>query len=270
MLLVSSPSRCRMDVPSLEITKQSFTVQAPFFSANPTIFDPDRVSRLVQAVSPKASDRVLEVACGPGFVITGFAETGVQEAIGVDITAAPLKIANEIKEKKKLENLFFLQNDANHLPFEDAHFSIVVCRLAIHHFADPLSTLKEMHRVCQNGGTIAVEDMYASEIPSQAQYWNQFERLRDPSHARALPLSELCSILRQSSFTVEKVITYDVVQDAEQWMANTKTPADSAERIRSLLQADLERNLSGTSPWRDSERRLKFTHHNAIVVAKKI
>ena len=43
-----------------------------------------------------------------------------------------------------------------------------------------------MARVTAAGGTVAVEDMVASELPNRADYWNHFERLRDPSHTRAL------------------------------------------------------------------------------------
>jgi SAM-dependent methyltransferase len=259
-----------MEVPSLNITKESFTIQAPLFSANPTISDPNRVSRLVTAVSPKLSDKVLEIACGPGYVIAGFAAAGVHEAVGVDITSAPLQIAEAMREQRKLDNLRFLQIDANHLPFEDGRFDVVVCRLAVHHFANPHSTLGEMHRVCKKNGVVAIEDMYASESPSRAQYWNHFERLRDPSHVRALPISELCSLLGQSSFDIEKVLTYDVIQDAEIWMANTKTPTDSAEQIRKLLEEDREKDLSGTRPWRNSDGRLCFMHRNVILVARKL
>lgn len=245
-------------------------MQASKYSENLIISDPHRIDRLVQVVSPKYSDRVLEVACGPGHVIIGFAAAGVQEAIGVDITDASLKIAEALKEQRKLENLNFLQGDADRLPLEDSHFSIVICRLSIHHFANPLSAISEMRRVCQKGGIVAIEDMYASEIPSRAQYWNHFERLADLSNVRALPLSELCSLLGQCSFEIEKVVTYDVVQDVEKWLENTEATPDSAEKIRNLLQDDLEKDRSGTRPWRDGEGRLKFTQHNVILIARKI
>ena len=102
-----------------------------------------------------------------------------------------LDFGRELAAKKGLANVTFKQGDVTTLPFPDGSFSVVVTRYTFHHFLDPLAVFKEMVRVCRRGGRIAVVDMYASEDDAKAAHWNRLERLRDPSHVRCLPLSEL-------------------------------------------------------------------------------
>ena len=51
-----------------ELIRTEFTKQAATYAANASIADPARVTRLVQAVNPPPTARVLEVATGPGYV----------------------------------------------------------------------------------------------------------------------------------------------------------------------------------------------------------
>ena len=101
---------------------------------------------------------------------------------------------------------------------------MVVCRFAFHHFADPPAVLREMTRVCRQGGTIALEDLVVTEQPERAAYQNRFEHLRDPSHTRAYPLSELLALLTAAGLEVEQVYTDALRQDLEGWLANAHTP----------------------------------------------
>lgn len=84
------------------------------------------------------------------------------------------------------------------LPFPDASFSIVTCRYAFHHFEHPSAVLAEMKRVCQPGGRMVLADVHAAADPERAAAFNRMERLRDPSHVRALPLAEWESLVRQT------------------------------------------------------------------------
>ena len=51
-----------------------------------------------------------------------------------------------------------------------------------------------MVRVCRPGGRVAVIDVFTSS-PEQAEAYNRVEKLRDPSHVRALSLEELTGLL---------------------------------------------------------------------------
>src|SRR4029450_13136693 len=76
------------------------------------------------------------------------------------------------------------------IPFDDEAFSLVFTRYSFHHFPDPSAVLKEMVRVCKSTGRIVVVDVFMTTF-EQANAYNHMERLRDPSHVRALLLKEL-------------------------------------------------------------------------------
>lgn len=251
------------------VVREAFTKQALAYATNPGIADPERVARLVQAVQPTEQDRVLEVATGPGYVALGFAAVA-REVVGVDLTPAPLSLAEQRRLALGLSNVRFQLADAAHLPFADGEFDIVVCRLAFHHFPHPVPMLSDMVRVCRAGGTVAVEDLITSEHAVRAAYQDRFENLRDPSHTAAHPLSRLLQLFTEAGLEVQQVQTYPFVQVMERWLANAHTPEDDAAEVRRLIAQDADHDLSGTRPHHNAAGEWCFTQQNAIVVGRKL
>lgn len=250
-----------------EAIQREFTRQAVAFAANPVISDRDRVTRLIEAVNPGPETRVLDVACGPGCVAIGFAAI-CREVVGIDITPEMLAIAERNRREHGLSNLRFEQGDADQLPFPDESFDVVVSRFAIHHFEYPARVLAEMRRVCRIDGTVAVEDLVVSEHADRAEYQNQFERLRHPSHAQALPISRFLSLFTDVGLEVEDIRMTRITQAVDSWLRNAGTPADRAVEVRELMKRDAEEDLSGTRPfWKDGQ--WLFTHRSAITVGRK-
>lgn len=249
--------------PHNAIVQRAFTQQAAAYAANPSISNPERVERMLQVVMPSPWARVLDVASGPGYVAMGFAAR-CRDVVALDLTEAPLALARRMAAERGITNLQFMTGDATHLPFAEASFDVVVCCLALHHMEDPARVVREMARVCRLGGHIAVEDMIASEHPERAAYHNRVEILRDPSHVRALPLSELLGLFAAAHIEVENVVTDARSQTAEQWLANAQTPEDRAATVREMLTQDAAHDLSGLDTAYDEDR-LVFTHRMAIV-----
>ena len=252
-----------------ELIRRAFTTQAVAYAANPAISDPERVARLVHAVEPEPDARVLEVATGPGYVALGFAAV-CREVVGVDLTDAPLEIAERNRRERGLTNVTFERGDARRLAYADETLDVVLCRLAFHHFDNPAAVLGEMARVCRRGGKVAVEDIVVSEIAERAAYQNRFENLRDPSHTRAFSLSALLDLFTGAALEVEDVHTGRLTQALEQWLANAHTPDDVAREVRALVERDREEDLSGTHPYRRAEDgQIVFNQRTAIVVARR-
>jgi SAM-dependent methyltransferase len=84
----------------------------------------------------------------------------------------------------------FRRRDAAPLPFPYAAFSAVVTRFSFHHMLAPEAALAEMARVCAPHGRVAVIDVFTNS-PEQVRAYDAVEKLRDPSHVRALSLGEL-------------------------------------------------------------------------------
>ena len=96
-------------------------------------------------------------------------------------------------------NISFETADAEDLPFADASFDLVTCRIAPHHFQHIDRFLAESHRVLRDGGVLAVVD---NVVPAgdAGDYVNAFEKLRDPSHHRALALDEWMDAFAAAGF----------------------------------------------------------------------
>jgi len=252
-----------------ERVQQSFTNQGNSFATQPWTADGERIARLVASAHCTGTERVLDIATGPGYIAEAFSRVA-REVIGIDLTDAMLSIAESRRNERKISNLHFRNGDVRHLPFGGHEFDVVVCRFAFHHFEDPATVLAEMVRVCRHNGTILVEDMIASEHPGRAAYQDQFELLRDPSHTRSLPLSELLTVFRNAGLEVETVaMASDLTPQADRWMSTTKTPPDRAAEIRSLLEEDRLHDFSGTRPYLDASGTLHFHERTAIVTGRK-
>lgn len=250
------------------VVQESFTRQADVYAVTSAVADPDRIARLVEAVAPKPEWRVLDVACGPGFLALAFAER-CHEAVGIDLTDAPLAIAERNRKERGLKNVRFLGGDAERLPFADGEFDVAVCRLALHHVEEPGRVLREMARVCRRHGKVAVEDLVSSEHQLRADFQNEFERLRDPSHTRSLAPSELLALFTAGGLEIERLYSGEVLQNLERWLANSQTPPDHATQVRNMIERDGREDLSGTRPYFEDGQ--WFFHHPMLAaVARKL
>ncbi|HYY69894.1 MAG TPA: methyltransferase domain-containing protein, partial [Terriglobales bacterium] len=207
-----------------------------------------RLRRLVEAVDPAPESRVLEVACGPGHLALAFAAL-CREVVGLDLTEALLAIAERNRRARGLTNVRFQLGDADRLQFAAGEFDVVACRFAFHHVEEPGRVLQEMARVCLPKGKIAIEDLVTGEHPARAEYQNRFERLRDPSHTRALAPSELLDLFTAAGLELERLYSDQLVQNLERWLANSQTPPDRAAEVRAMIERDAREDLSGTRPY---------------------
>ena len=250
-----------------EVIRQEFTHQAQAYAANPLIADRSQLMRLVQLVRPQPQDRVLDVATGPGFVAIAFAEVGC-EVVGIDLTEAPLAIAERTRQSRGLTNLRFQLGDAEHLSFGEETFDIVVSRFALHHCEDPQRVIAEMGRVCHSQGLVAIEDLVVSEYLERAAYQNRFEQLRDPSHTCALSISAFLALFTNCGLEGEQVSTDHLDQTVEQWLANAHTPDDLAQQTRKMIEQDHLHDLSGTHPF-VQQGTMHFRQRTALFVGRK-
>jgi 2-polyprenyl-3-methyl-5-hydroxy-6-metoxy-1,4-benzoquinol methylase len=252
-----------------QIVCESFTTQATAFAANPWVADEQRIARLVSAARLTGSERVLDIATGPGYIAEAFAKNS-REVVGLDLTEAMLAIARTRTAEHRVRNISFRTGDAQNLPFDEGEFDVVVCRLALHHVQQPGQVVSGMTRVCRADGIVLVEDIYASEHAARAAYQDSWEILRDPSHVRTLPLSALLHIFRDAGLETETVNTAnDLCPEVERWMTTTKVSAERAAEIRVLLIDDLQHDLSGTRPFRNAAGQMFFHARTAILSGRK-
>jgi ubiquinone/menaquinone biosynthesis C-methylase UbiE len=222
-----------MEIGHREKILDQFTRQAVPFSSAPAIRNQEALNRIVELAGAGPDDTVLDVACGPGLLVCAFARV-VRHATGIDLTPAMLEQARELQRQQGLQNVTWRQGDVLPLPFEDGQFSIVSARFAFHHFEDPLAVLKEMRRV---GGRIVVAD--SSPASGKAGAFNAMERLRDPSHVRAMPVEELRGMFRSAGLAEPHVERYRLEGELEDLLRRSFPNEGDAERIREIFERSL-------------------------------
>ena len=215
-------------------------VQA-FFGANASTYTSsashaqgESLGRLLALAVPSTSDNVLDIATGAGHNALSFAPH-VRHVVGTDLTCQMLTEASTLARKRGIHNIGFCQGDAERLPFASDSFTLVTCRIAPHHFPDVACALREMARVCQAGGRVAIADNITPEDRATAAYINAFEGRRDPSHQWAYSLSQWRAFFQQAGLLLEAEETLVKPMPFASWVARVGIGPDVVEELRQLL-----------------------------------
>lgn len=257
-----SPDDTRHD---REVVDQ-FTKQVDTFVTAPHVNAEEPVRRFLALIRPTGAERTLDVACGPGLLAKALAPR-VASFVGVDVTAAMIDRARQIAAEAKLVNARFEVADAVALPFPDASFELAVTRLALHHMAEPARALAEMTRVLTPRGRLAIFDIQASEIESEGVEQNEIERLRDPSHTRALPLSELVHVLGGLRLELERTEAFGFRIELDDWIKRAFQAPEASAEVRRRLSSPGPRVFGGRPLYRDERGQLCFETRHMMLVA---
>ena len=111
---------------------------------------------LLNAARPEAGDAVLDVGCGTGastLAVAGRVSDG--SVVGVDISRPLLDRARSRAEAAEIDNASFLLADAQTHRFPAGGFDVVISRLGMMFFQDPVAAFRNVGRALRSGGRIA-------------------------------------------------------------------------------------------------------------------
>ncbi len=114
--------------------------------------------RLIRLAAVQPDDTALDLCCGTGDVAFALAAAGAR-VTGLDFSAPMLEVASA--RKARLGGAaapVFLQGDALHTPFPDAHFDRVTISYGLRNLTSVDDGLREMWRVLRPGGRLLVLD----------------------------------------------------------------------------------------------------------------
>ena len=114
------------------------------------------IPRLLAVVGLRPGDRVLDVACGGGYVAAAARDQG-GDAVGLDFSATQVRLA-----RQAYPGIEFAEGDAEALPFAETQFDVVLNAFGFPHFANPDKAAAEAYRVLKPGGRFA----YVSWAPA--------------------------------------------------------------------------------------------------------
>ena len=145
--------------------------------------------KAVKLAELKATDRIVDVACGTGDLIAKFREAGdligsdfwLDEAgwhyLGIDFTFEMLPIARRKESSNDLVSMIhFVNGDAQALPLPDGCCDVVSIAFGIRNVQDPAKALAEFRRVLRPGGRVIVLEFSLPTHPVARGLYNFYFR----------------------------------------------------------------------------------------------
>jgi SAM-dependent methyltransferase len=260
------------------LVQQQFGAHAAAYTTSVVHAKGASLGRLVELVRPQPDWHALDIATGAGHTAAAFA-AHVAHVIASDITAEMLDEARKLAAAKGLANMEVAVADAEALPFPDAHFDLVTCRIAAHHFPDVPRFVAEVRRVLKPGGTFALVDNISpdplstpgfskAELSDAARAYNAFEKLRDRSHGRCLSLAEWGQAVAAAGLAVEHQEILPKAMEFAPWAARMDVDAATIARLRTMLEDGTPALKAFLKPHFEADA-LWFNLDEAIVIARK-
>lgn len=128
--------------------------------------------KVIKAVVNHQPQNVLDIATGTGDLAISYAEKGLNNIVGLDLSQGMLEVAQKKIKDKKLENKITLTlGDSENLPFDDSHFDVISVAFGVRNFENLEKGLSEILRVLKPGGLfIVLETAVPSKFPFKQGY----------------------------------------------------------------------------------------------------
>lgn len=252
-----------------EVVRREFGKQASRFGEKGlALTSREYLQWVVDNLDLRPHYEVLDVAAGTGHLGRAIAPH-VRRVVAVDLTPEMLLKGSHEAVEDGITNIAFEQGLAEVLPYPDGTFDMVVSRFSIHHFEDPQIQIAEMVRVCRPEGRVAVIDLVSPDNETLAAAYNRLERMRDPSHTRALSVAALRRAVRDAGLEIVHTVSREVEVSVLPWLDLTGVEPEMRRAILDDLTHELEGlTTTGLRPFkRDNE--LMFVQTWVIVVGVK-
>ena len=234
------------------------------------------LNRLVELLAPQSVWQVLDVATGGGHTAFVLAPR-VSQVIATDITPEMLVNTAKGAAERGLTNVSTETADAENLPFADDQFDLVTCRIAAHHFPDNGRFLSEAARVLKPGGQMALVDNIvagsrlrgkkANRQRDAGGYVNAFEKLRDPSHHRALSVDEWLDLFVDAGFSNIHQETHRKKMDFDSWTDRLHVTPEDQTRLKAMLLQAPTAVADFLTPQTTGDR-IAFYLNEAIIIGR--
>jgi SAM-dependent methyltransferase len=180
-------------VPRSETGEQSYLDVRYAESARPFTDYPAKLTRYLtdSYLSGHRGGRLLDLGCGRGEFLHGFAEEGFR-ALGVD--------RSRPSQPRFPEPVSTADYEKESLPFADAAFDVLFNKSVFEHVIDIGKVLRECERVLAPGGRMI------SLVPDWTAQWSHF--YDDWTHVRPFTLTGLRECVQSHGFTVRHALRF--------------------------------------------------------------
>ena len=113
-------------------------------------------NKFIKSLNFSNHDKVLDVATGTGDVAFAIRKKYKTEIIGLDLSINMLEIAKQKSKKYKIDDISFIEGDAENLPFDDNTFDKLVISYGLRNLGNHERGLSEFYRVLKPNGKIGI------------------------------------------------------------------------------------------------------------------
>jgi SAM-dependent methyltransferase len=266
-----------MELKSKSLAQERFGAFAATYATSRPHAKGGSLPRLVELVAPQPGWIALDIATGAGHVALALAPH-LAHVVASDLTPQMLGVARGLARERRILNMSFADMRAEALPFADATFDLVTCRIAPHHFDDVRQFGIESARVLRRGGVFglvenispdaSVQEGDVGVLAAAADEYNAFEKLRDPSHVRCLTLTEWRDLVAQAGLRERHLELLDKPMVFGPW-ADQQNVADDTKRDLKSMLLDGSTAFRAFARPRENNGDLDFILTEAVIIAVK-
>jgi len=267
-----------MESASKSLVQERFGAFAASYATSLPHAKGNSLARLIELAAPDPSWIALDVATGAGHVALALA-TCLAHVVASDLTPQMLEVARGLACERGIGNMPVARMRAEALPFADATFDLVTCRIAPHHFDDVGRFVTESARVLRPGGVFALVDNIspdasimdgatASALSAAADEYNAFEKFRDPSHVRCLTLTGWRNVMAEAGLRERHVELLDKPMVLGPWADQQKAGEEVKRGLMSMLRDGSDAFRAFARP-REHNGDLEFVLTEAVIIAVK-
>jgi ubiquinone/menaquinone biosynthesis C-methylase UbiE len=221
--------------PIQRAAQDQFSKQSKRYGKGHILENIEDISEALGFIRLPVRARVLDVACGAG-------HTGLHLAsLGHDVTCADVsrEMLDRTRENAGARGLSIKtrQHTAESMPYENAAFDLVTCRVAPHHFSSPAQFVRESARILCPGGWLLVIDGTIPDGEPEAGVWlNRIEKLRDHSHVRLLAPTEWRRLCDEAGLkTAHQWLRQKKQPDLEWYFETASTPEANRKEVLAMI-----------------------------------
>lgn len=163
---------------------------------------------IVRAALTVGTGVCLEIGVGSGRVCLPLIKEAELCFVGIDLSKEMLKLAErKVLSYRGKSNL--LLADAEHIPFQDNTFNLVICTSTLHYLTSPKRALEETSRVLKRKGVFVYGDVGMHEMDT-TEFMDKLEKTISPAHAKYHKPSEMHRLIKEYGIRVTrtKIIPY--------------------------------------------------------------
>jgi ubiquinone/menaquinone biosynthesis C-methylase UbiE len=266
-----------MELKTRSLAQERFGAFAATYATSRSHAKGGSLARLVDLVAPHARWTALDIATGAGHMALALAPH-IAHVVASDLTPQMLDVARGLARERNIRNMSFADVRAEALPFPDATFDLVTCRIAPHHFDDVRKFVSESARVLRPGGVFGLVENVSPDpgimegdagiLAAAADEYNAFEKLRDPSHVRCLTLGEWRELVARVALKEQHVELLDKPMVLGPWADQQSVGETIKRELRSLL-LDGSPTFQAFARPQESKGDVDFVLTEAVIIAMK-